>query len=68
MELEKDMVIQYINDKRESEILIDTAEFWKRAEAESARREDQDRRLEISRLNTCPNGWTTLWTRMEEEA
>ena len=37
MEAEKSRVIEYINDKRESEILIDAASFWKRTEEDKAR-------------------------------
>ena len=61
-------VIQYIDDKRESENLVDTAVSLKRAEDENGRREDQNRRLEIGKQDTCLLVLSTWWTIMEDEA
>ena len=68
MEAEKARVIEYINDKRDSEILIDAASLWRRAEDDKAREENQYRRLETIKQEKCLLGWTTWWTRMEDEA
>ena len=41
MEAEKARVIEYINDKRDSEILIDASSLRRRAEDDKAREENQ---------------------------
>ena len=72
MEREKVKVLEYIDKKNETELLLDVAMFWKRAEDDNAKREEHSRRLENFReriqQETLLQGWCSWWTRMEEEA
>ena len=49
MEKERARVIEYINNKKEADLLVDVAIFWSRTEENHSRKEEQSRRLDAAR-------------------
>ena len=59
MEKERARVIEYINNKKEADLLVDVAIFWSRKEENHARKEEQSRRLDAARE------WTHIDTSLQ---
>ena len=82
MENEKQMVINYMDNKREADILMDIASFWQKLEMKICLKDGKDEQLKIKRKaknkqtfpTECVNpdqllvNWIEWWHRIEKEA